>query len=73
MSIRVRLFDGTASVNIVEFHEVPLEDPANYHCQPEGCLSFPLAREISLELKRGEVKGWISGIPWYRQAGGRLP
>ena len=66
--IRVALFDGKPGVKVVEFEAIPLEREADFRCDPEGVLSFHLARQVAHDLQRGDMVGWVVGYRWHRLA-----
>jgi len=68
--IKAALFDGKPGAKTVEFHCIPIDREEDLHCIPAGCVSFAAARQISLELARGAVSGFVAGHRWYRQTGG---
>jgi hypothetical protein len=67
--IRVALQRSTSETIYIEFDAVPLEKKDDYHCAPGGEISFESAKQISVELYQGRVKGHFEGRHWYRQAG----
>lgn len=68
--IKAALFDGKPGAKTVEFHCIPIDREEDLHCVPAGCVSFAAARQISQELARGAVSGFVAGHRWYRQTGG---
>jgi hypothetical protein len=67
--IRVALLRRGAEMTCIEFDAVPLEKEDDFRCVTDGEIGFESAKQISVELHHGHVKGHIDGHHWYRQAG----
>jgi hypothetical protein len=67
--IRVALQRSRAETIYIEFDAVPLEKEDDFRCITDGEIGFEAAKQISVELHQGHVKGHIDGHHWYRQAG----
>lgn len=67
--IKVKMFQGQRPRNCVEIHALPLRRPEDYHCVPEGSVSFGTAQQLANELADGRVSGLLAGYRWFRQAG----
>ena len=66
--VRVKLIDHSPAFKYVDFRVVPLSDPADYRCCPEGLLAFKEALGLSQQLHDGDIEGYVGRYRWYRQA-----
>jgi len=59
--------EGTGNVIAnLELSAIPLSDPKDYSCTPEGAVSFESARRIADSLAVNRTAGSIGAVEWRR-------
>ncbi len=59
--------EGTGKVIAnLELSAIPLSDPKDYSCTPEGAVSFESARRIADSLAVNRTAGSIGAVEWRR-------
>ena len=69
--VKVEVFKGVSEgtgevIANLELAAIPLSDPKDYACTPEGAVSFESARRIADSLAVNRTSGSIGAVEWRR-------
>ena len=69
--VKVEIFNSVTEgsgevIANLELSAIPLSDPKDYACTPEGAVSFESARRIADSLAVNRTSGSIGAVEWRR-------